>query len=76
VKKKMDAGTYSLPFMYTLPQKIPSSFESPHGFIRYSVTTYMDTASLGLQSAMVFFTVSAILDLNNIPKSVVCIKYL
>jgi hypothetical protein len=76
VEKKMDTGTYSFPFKYMLPQKIPASFESPDGFIRYSVTTYMDTAGQGLQSAIVFFTVNAILDLNKIPKSAVCIKYL
>jgi len=76
VKKKIDTGTYSFPFKYMLPWKIPASFESPGGCVRYSVTTYMDTASLGLQSAVAFFTVNAILDLNKIPKSAVCIKYL
>jgi len=74
--KKMDIGTYSFPFKYVLPWKIPTSFESPGGCIRYSVTTYMDTASLGFQSAVAFFTVNAILDLNKIPKSAVCIKHL
>ena len=74
--KKMDIGTYSFPFKYMLPQKIPASFESPDGFIRYSVTTYMDTASLGLQTAVAFFSVNAILDLNKIPMSAVCIKSL
>jgi hypothetical protein len=73
-KKKMRIGTYYFPFKYVLPQKIPASFESSDGFIRYSVKTYMDTASLGLQSAVTFFTVNAALDLNKIPKSAVCIK--
>lgn len=71
-KKHMEIGTHSFPFKYVLPQKIPASFESPNGFVRYSITAHMDKADLGFQSAVAFFTVNAILDLNTIPNSRVC----
>jgi hypothetical protein len=72
VKKHMDLGSHTFPFKYVLPQKIPASFESPNGYVRYSVTAYMEKADFTLHSAVAFFTVNAILDLNKFPKCRVC----
>ncbi|PSN36737.1 hypothetical protein C0J52_23614 [Blattella germanica] len=68
VKQKLEIGPKSIPFKYVLPQNIPASFESPNGYVRYSVTAYVDECDGCLQTAVAFFTVNAILDLNKIPK--------
>ncbi|XP_069688564.1 arrestin domain-containing protein 17-like [Periplaneta americana] len=68
VKKHLEEGSHPFPFKYKLPEAIPASFESPNGCVRYSVTTHVEGPDIDVQSAVTYFTVNAILDLNNIPK--------
>ena len=75
IKHQLETGPKTFPFKFLLPQKIPASFESPNGYVRYSITAYVEESDGGLQTAVAIFTVNAILDLNRIPKSRVCILF-
>ncbi|KAJ9595692.1 hypothetical protein L9F63_013105 [Diploptera punctata] len=68
-KHHFEIGPKTFPFNFTLPQKIPTSFESSTGYVRYSITAYLEESDGRLQTAVAVFTVNAILDLNRIPKS-------
>lgn len=72
LKHQLATGPKTFSFKFVLPPKIPASFESPNGYVRYTVSAYVEESDECLQTAVAVFTVNAILDLNRIPKCRVC----
>lgn len=69
VSKIRCAGEHTFPFSFVLPEKIPSSFESPQGYIRYSITAYIDGPEFDLVTVKTMFTVNAVYDLNKVHRA-------
>ncbi|XP_067001870.1 arrestin domain-containing protein 3 isoform X2 [Anabrus simplex] len=68
-KIALGSGTQSLPFQFKLPENIPSSIESPEGYVRYSVSAELNEKDLTTKAVKIYFTVNAILDLNTHPRA-------
>ena len=60
-------GQYSYPFSFTLPEKIPSSYEGSHGHVRYFLKAQMIRHWRSNQITSLGFSVTNPLDLNLIP---------
>ena len=74
----IQAGTYNYPVRFTLPQNIPSSYESHTGHVRYCLKAVVERSTFKFdQKTESLFTVVCPYDLNNITASVlVCGKYI
>ncbi|ELU04845.1 hypothetical protein CAPTEDRAFT_173828 [Capitella teleta] len=59
------AGRHQYPFHYTLPQNLPSSFEGPHGQVRYWINCNIDKPWKFDHNSKIAYTVLSMLDLNN-----------
>ena len=66
---ELQMGSYEFPFNFTLPQNIPSSFEGPHGGVRYYVKVTIDRPWKFDHSHTCFFTVVTPVDLNMNPQA-------
>ncbi|XP_063673910.1 arrestin domain-containing protein 2-like isoform X2 [Bolinopsis microptera] len=65
---KLEPGAHEFEFNYTLPRKIPSSFEGSHGNIRYFVMSQLDwPGGNHFQQTLQCITVNSIFDLNLSP---------
>ncbi|KAL5256054.1 hypothetical protein ACHWQZ_G011313 [Mnemiopsis leidyi] len=66
----LEPGAHEFEFNYTLPRKIPSSFEGSHGNIRYFVMSQLDwPGGNHFQQTLQCVTVNSIFDLNLSPES-------
>ena len=74
----IQAGTYNYPVRFTLPQNIPSSYESHTGHVRHCLKAIIERSTFKFdQKTESLFTVVCPYDLNNITASVlVCGKYI
>ncbi|XP_059473739.1 arrestin domain-containing protein 17-like [Neocloeon triangulifer] len=66
-KLSLEPGEHSYPFTYTLPKKLPSSFEGELGFVRYTFKATVDRPWKTDCAAKVAFTVISPIDLNKDP---------
>jgi Arrestin (or S-antigen), N-terminal domain len=62
-------GDHVFPFMCQLPMDLPSSLESPQGYIRYHAMAIVEGTELDGATAHVMFTVNAIVNLNENSKA-------
>lgn len=63
-QSKLPAGTHIYPFNFMLPPDLPSSFESEHGKIIYTIKAVIDRPMNFDHTTTVTFEVVSILDLN------------
>ena len=61
---ELQIGSYEFPFSFTLPQNIPSSFDGPHGSVRYYVEVVIDRPWKFNHASICYFTVVTPVDLN------------
>lgn len=60
----LGAGRNTYPFIFNLPQNLPSSFEGAHGRVRYSLNACIDKPWKFDHNCNLVFTVLSLLDLN------------
>jgi len=65
----LNYGNYQYPFAFILPTNIPTSFESPHGKVRYTIKVVVKRQKKSDRECKVPFTVNSIVDLNNIQEA-------
>lgn len=64
---QLNQGHHTYPFEFLLPNNCPSSFEGPHGHIRYEVRIIMDKGTKLNEEKVAAIKVVAPLDLNSNP---------
>merc|ERR1712136_124709 len=65
----LNYGNYQYPFAFILPTNIPTSFESPHGKVRYTIKVVVMRQKKWDRECKVPFTVNSFVDLNNIQEA-------
>lgn len=70
----LQAGHYTFPFTHTLPQNLPSSFESGIGYVRYQLKAKIDKPWKFDHKTKRMITVISILDLNQQPAAAAAIQ--
>ena len=66
---KLEPGNHVFPFTFTLEDNLPSSFESDHGEVKYSLKVRADIPWGIDQVEKTYFIVHDIYDLNLHPRS-------
>ncbi|XP_059176261.1 arrestin domain-containing protein 3-like isoform X2 [Physella acuta] len=66
-KRILDAGQYTYPFTFVIPQSAPSSFEGKYGFVRYWVKVTVERHWKEDVSVKKLFSVVCPVDLNREP---------
>ncbi|RZF47328.1 hypothetical protein LSTR_LSTR015392 [Laodelphax striatellus] len=74
-REHLPAGTHCLPFAFTLPANLPSSYVGRHAFIHYYCEALIERWNKPSVAEKVFFTVSEVLDLNNDPRADVSLMW-
>jgi len=68
---RLEAGTHSYPFTFTLPINAPSSFEGEYGYVRYTAEAKMDRPWKFDHVTRSAFTVISLVDCNLQPLEVI-----
>ncbi|XP_078051797.1 arrestin domain-containing protein 17-like [Augochlora pura] len=63
-KIELKAGCHKYPFEFQLPRNIPTSFEDPHGYVRYTVKAIIERPWKFDHECKIAFTVVSVFDLN------------
>lgn len=66
---EIQAGEHKFPFTCTLPENLPSSFESDFGHVRYTVKAILDRPWKFDQEVKAAFTIVLPFDLNQEPRT-------
>ena len=66
---ELSPGNHKYSFSYTLPQNLPSSFESTYGHIRYTIKATIDRPWKFDHEAVKAFTILSLVDLNQEPNA-------
>ncbi|XP_044758207.1 arrestin domain-containing protein 1-like [Coccinella septempunctata] len=65
----LNPGFYSYPFTFLLPPSLPSTFEFPYGYVRYSLKGIVDIPLAFDPTDRVDLAVISILDISTLPES-------
>ena len=71
---KIDNGQHEYPFWFSLPDSIPSSYESIEGNVRYTIGAILDRPWKTNTKYKTAFTVNTVVDLNLDPEAQVNIQ--
>jgi len=71
---KIDNGQHEYPFWFSLPDSIPSSYESIEGNVRYTIGAILDRPWKTNTKYKTAFTVNTVVDLNLDPEAQVMCK--
>lgn len=67
-KEQLWKGSHSFSFQYTLPAQLPSSFIGRFGFVRYYCESTLERWR-NKETKRIYFSVSSITDINQVPKA-------
>lgn len=67
-KEQLWKGSHSFSFQYTLPAQLPSSFIGRFGFVRYYCESTLERWR-DKETKRIYFSVSNITDINQVPKA-------
>lgn len=68
----LSAGVHNYPFDFLLPEKIPSTFESKYGYIRYTIKANLKAKWHFDRKVEIQFFVTTQVDIYAIPGAMVC----
>ena len=70
-KRELSAGINFWPFVFRIPENIPSSLEAKKGYIRYSIKVKVDIPMGFDDKKKIYFSVNTPVDLNKSPDALV-----